>query len=127
MTKQFEETERGTYFLSNISGERLKKIAKSTKLTNEAFTDEWLNKLSFNVLYKKKLSQIKKKEPLVFNLINKSKIKGARICYFKDRVGKDWIKALRFELVYKNKIVIKINELLYLACKNKLKTHYSNF
>jgi hypothetical protein len=127
MKKQFEYTENGTYLISEVSGSRLKKVSQSTKLSDADFIDLCLSKLSFEKLHKTRLKQINKKEPLVFELIKKKEVKGTRIFYFKEKIGKDWINSIRFELMYEDVNVIKVNETLYLSCKNKLETKYSNF
>jgi len=127
MKRQFEHTENGTYLISEVSGNRLKKVSQSTKLTDAEFIDLWISKLNFEKLHKTRLKQINKKEPLVFELIKKKEVKGTRICYFEEKSGKDWINSVRFELVYEDGNVIKVNETLYLSCKNKLETKYSNY
>ena len=127
MAHVFEYTENATYLISNYSASRLKKISQSTKLSDNEFVDLWITNLNFKKLYKSRMNQINKKEPLVFQLIKSSNIDGARVCYFKEKIGKEWFNSVRFEIVYKEGYVIKINETLYLSCENKLETKHSNY
>jgi len=122
-----ENTGNGVYIISNLSLKRLKKIPKTSKISDEEFKNGYLETLDFDKLYKKELVKIHKKDKNLHALIKPKNILGCRVCFFKEKYGKEWIESVRFELVYDCNTSIKVSELLYLSCKNILEVKYSNY
>jgi hypothetical protein len=113
------ETEKGTLILSYITLNKLKTIPNTFKGKKEDFVNDWFGKLSFDKRLKVLLKKIKKKEPYVFELVNNNQIEGVRIVNIRE--------GFRFELVYKDSVKIKIDEILYELCENKLPEAFLNY
>ena len=124
---ELEEKGNSQQVISLISLEKLTTIPEKNKLPSEEYIKRWINKLSFSALYRKRLGVIAKKEKAVFQLVKDKEIKGTRVCYFKEKDGKEWIDCVRFELAYIDNTVIKIPEILYYLYPTKLEDKYSNF
>ena len=113
------ETVKNTEVVSTITLKSLKTIPLSYKGNKTEFVEKWYSKLNFNKSFLLTLKSIRKKEPYVFELINKQQIKGVRIVEVKD--------GFRFELVYINGVKIKISEILYRLQDNKLPLVFLNY
>jgi hypothetical protein len=113
------ETEKNTEIKSLKTLKVLKTIPISYTGNKNEFVLKWFGKLTFEKRLKETLKKIKKKEPYVFELIKSKEILGARFVNLKD--------GYRFELVYLSGEKIKIDELLYELCENKIKEVYLNY
>ena len=113
------DTAKNTEVISIRTLKVLKTIPMSYKGDKKEFVEKWYSKMTFNKSFYLVLKKIKKKEPYVFELINKMEIKGARVVEIKE--------GFRFELVYVNGVRIKINEILYNLSENKLPSVFLNY
>lgn len=113
------ETEKNTQVVSLKTLKVLKTIPITYKGNKNEFVSKWFLKLDFTKRLNATLGKIKKKEPYVFELVVKNKINGARYVNLKD--------GYRFELVYEDGVRIKIDEILFELCDNKLPEVFLNY
>lgn len=113
------KTEKGLVCFSSRTASKIVSIPSSWKGEDHEFFNNWLSKKDFKKLLASRLKQIRKKEPYVFELVSGKKIKGSRIVNLRD--------GIRFELIYEPNISVKVTEMIYELCENKLPEIHSNY